>query len=102
MRLMTIMLLSLATLGACKGASPESQCEDIYKKELDFLGETLAEAFVGRALAQLEDVAAADDLAGVLTYERFLVGSLIIGFLTNDLEFLNNSTSSGLAWIATG
>ena len=32
MRLMTIMLLSLATLGACKGASPQSQCEDIYKK----------------------------------------------------------------------
>ncbi|HSN28068.1 MAG TPA: hypothetical protein VLT45_17390 [Kofleriaceae bacterium] len=23
---------SLAALGACKGASPQSQCEDIYKK----------------------------------------------------------------------
>ena len=32
MRLMTMLLLSLATLGACKGASPQSQCEDIYKK----------------------------------------------------------------------
>ena len=32
MRLMTIMLLSLATLGACKGADPTAQCEDIYKK----------------------------------------------------------------------
>ena len=32
MRLMTILLLSLATLGACKGADPKSQCEDIYKK----------------------------------------------------------------------
>lgn len=33
-RLTTIMMLSLATLGAvgCKGASPEAQCEDIYKK----------------------------------------------------------------------
>lgn len=32
MRLITIMALSVATLGACKGASPQSQCEDIYKK----------------------------------------------------------------------
>jgi hypothetical protein len=34
MRLMTIMLLALTTFGtvACKGASPEAQCEDIYKK----------------------------------------------------------------------
>ena len=32
MRLMMTMMLSLAALGACKGASPQSQCEDIYKK----------------------------------------------------------------------
>jgi long-chain-fatty-acid--[acyl-carrier-protein] ligase len=39
-------------------------------------GETLAEVFVNRALSQRGDVAAADDLSGVLTYEKLLVGAL--------------------------
>ena len=37
-------------------------------------GETIVEAFVARALADRRGVAAADDLSGVLTYERMLVG----------------------------
>ena len=41
-------------------------------------GDTLAEAFVTRALAHPNDVAAADDLTGVLTYERLLVGALTL------------------------
>jgi long-chain-fatty-acid--[acyl-carrier-protein] ligase len=41
-------------------------------------GETLAQAFVHRALAQPHAVAAADDQAGVLTYERLLVGALVL------------------------
>ncbi|HMC66637.1 MAG TPA: AMP-binding protein [Gemmataceae bacterium] len=41
-------------------------------------GETLAEAFVHRALANRKAVIAADDLAGVLTYERLLVGTLTL------------------------
>ncbi len=40
------------------------------------LGETIAEAFVTRALRNRSDVAVADDLAGVLTYERMLVGAV--------------------------
>lgn len=40
------------------------------------LGETIPEAFVTRALLHPRDVAVADDLAGVLTYERLLVGAL--------------------------
>jgi len=43
---------------------------------LAILGDTIGEAFVARALANRRDVAAADDLAGVLTYERLLVGAL--------------------------
>jgi long-chain-fatty-acid--[acyl-carrier-protein] ligase len=43
---------------------------------LEVLGETIAEGFVARALTNPRDVAAADDLAGVLTYERLLVGVL--------------------------
>ncbi len=31
-RLTTILVLGLATLGACKHDSPEAQCEAIYKK----------------------------------------------------------------------
>jgi long-chain-fatty-acid--[acyl-carrier-protein] ligase len=42
------------------------------------LGNTLAGAFVARALAHPRDVATADDLAGVLTYERLLVGALTL------------------------
>jgi long-chain-fatty-acid--[acyl-carrier-protein] ligase len=41
-------------------------------------GETLAEAFVQRALANRKAVIAADDQAGVLTYERLLVGTLML------------------------
>jgi long-chain-fatty-acid--[acyl-carrier-protein] ligase len=43
---------------------------------VEIKGETFAEAFVTRALANRRDVAAADDMAGVLTYERMLVGAL--------------------------
>jgi long-chain-fatty-acid--[acyl-carrier-protein] ligase len=43
---------------------------------LDVRGDTIAGAFVGRALANRRDVAAADDLAGALSYERLLVGAL--------------------------
>jgi long-chain-fatty-acid--[acyl-carrier-protein] ligase len=45
---------------------------------LKILGDTLAAAFVARALANRRDVAAADDLAGVMTYERLLVGALTL------------------------
>src|SRR5262249_48966635 len=45
---------------------------------LAILGETIPEAFVARALANPRDVAAADDLAGVLAYERMLVGALVL------------------------
>jgi long-chain-fatty-acid--[acyl-carrier-protein] ligase len=45
---------------------------------LQGLGDTIPEAFVARALANRADVAAADDFAGVLTYERVLVGALVM------------------------
>src|SRR5262249_39979327 len=41
-------------------------------------GETVAEAFVTRALAYPKDVVAADDLAGVVKYERLLIGALLM------------------------
>lgn len=45
---------------------------------LTTLGDTIPEAIVARCLANPKDVALADDLAGVLTYERLLVGALIL------------------------
>jgi long-chain-fatty-acid--[acyl-carrier-protein] ligase len=45
---------------------------------LAVLGDTVAQAFVARALANRRDIAAADDLAGVLTYEKLLVGALTL------------------------
>jgi long-chain-fatty-acid--[acyl-carrier-protein] ligase len=43
-----------------------------------YLGETIASAFVERALTCRKDVAVADDLSGALTYERLLVGALSV------------------------
>jgi acyl-CoA synthetase (AMP-forming)/AMP-acid ligase II/1-acyl-sn-glycerol-3-phosphate acyltransferase/acyl carrier protein len=42
------------------------------------LGETVAEAFLARALANPRDTAVADDLAGVLSYRQLLVGTLTL------------------------
>lgn len=42
------------------------------------LGDTIAEAFVNRALACRKDPVVADDRSGVLTYEKLLVGALIM------------------------
>jgi long-chain-fatty-acid--[acyl-carrier-protein] ligase len=45
---------------------------------LEIRGDTLAAAFVERALSSRRDVVVCDDLAGVLTYERLLVGALTL------------------------
>jgi acyl-CoA synthetase (AMP-forming)/AMP-acid ligase II/1-acyl-sn-glycerol-3-phosphate acyltransferase/acyl carrier protein len=44
----------------------------------DVLAETLAEAFVRRALLHPSEVAAADRVSGVLTYRRMLVGARLL------------------------
>jgi long-chain-fatty-acid--[acyl-carrier-protein] ligase len=40
------------------------------------LGETIPEAFLNRVAQHPKDVAVADDIAGVLTYEKLLIGAL--------------------------
>jgi long-chain-fatty-acid--[acyl-carrier-protein] ligase len=45
---------------------------------LAITGSTLLEAFVNRVLATPRDVAVADDLSGVLTYEKLLVGATVL------------------------
>jgi long-chain-fatty-acid--[acyl-carrier-protein] ligase len=43
---------------------------------LEILGETIPQSFVARAQVNPRDVAAADDIAGVVSYERMLTGAL--------------------------
>lgn len=50
------------------------------------LGETLADAFVRRALLQLDDIAVADGLSGVLTYRRLLVGVELMSRRITDFQ----------------
>ncbi|MFO0843037.1 MAG: acyl-[ACP]--phospholipid O-acyltransferase [Gemmataceae bacterium] len=47
-------------------------------EEAAILAESIPEAAVARALACRKDVVCADDLAGVLTYEKLLVGALVM------------------------
>lgn len=47
-------------------------------EQVTILGDTFAEAFVARALANPDDVVAADDVAGVLTYRRMHVGARVM------------------------
>lgn len=46
---------------------------------VSILGDTVGEAFVRRCLAHPKDAAAADDIAGVVTYERLLLGARLLG-----------------------
>lgn len=47
-------------------------------ESLRILGKTIPEAFVARALSNPRDVAAADEFSGVITYERLLIGALLM------------------------
>jgi long-chain-fatty-acid--[acyl-carrier-protein] ligase len=66
----------LAQRGKSKPAPPEWFRPPSDTGPLQILADTVPEAFVARALARRRDVAVADDLAGVLPYERLLVGAL--------------------------
>lgn len=48
------------------------------EEPLRVMGETILEAFVSLAVSKPKDVAAADELSGVMTYERLLIGALLM------------------------
>ncbi|HZY85256.1 MAG TPA: AMP-binding protein [Gemmataceae bacterium] len=54
---------------------PENWFHPPSGPKAEIVGDTVAEAFVRRALANPKDVACADDLAGAMTYEKLLVGA---------------------------
>ncbi|MGE0433836.1 MAG: AMP-binding protein [Planctomycetota bacterium] len=73
--------------GLMEGATPEPPPPAWFRKPDHYsdptttkplLAPTLGEAFVARALSQKKDVAVADSLAGTVTYERLLVGALLM------------------------
>jgi long-chain-fatty-acid--[acyl-carrier-protein] ligase len=66
----------LVEKGPPKPAPPAWFVPPSDDRPLEIHGDTIPEAFVARALANPRDVAAADDLSGVVTYERLLVGVL--------------------------
>ncbi len=52
----------------------------------EILADTIGEAFLRRALKQRSDVAAADAMSGVLTYERVLVGAQLMAKRFSELD----------------
>ncbi len=53
--------------------------EQPAEASLEILGDTIPQAIVRRALANRKQVIVADDLSGVLTYERLLTGAILLG-----------------------
>lgn len=58
-----------------KPPPPAWFAEPADKLSPEIVGDTLPEAILHRAIRQLKNVIAADDLAGAITYEKLLIGS---------------------------
>jgi long-chain-fatty-acid--[acyl-carrier-protein] ligase len=96
----------LAHRGPSKPAPPEWFRPPSDTKPLEILGETVPEALINRVLACRRDVTVADDMAGVLTYERLLVGVLTLSKRLAQLPAANvglmlpASVASDVAFVA--
>ncbi len=66
----------LVKKGPAKPAPPQWFQPPSGNEPPRILGDTVAQAFVERALRNPGDVVVADDMAGVLTYEKMLVGAV--------------------------
>lgn len=69
--------------GQLQSAPPPPVPEQWHKKPAaesrpDVLADSIPEAFVRRAVESADQVAVADDISGVLTYRRFLVGAVLL------------------------
>ncbi len=65
--------------GSAKPAPPEWFRASRDDDPMLPLGDTVAEAFVNRCFKNGTEIAAADDIAGVLTYERMFIGARVMG-----------------------
>ncbi len=57
-----------------------------YNARPEVLADTIADAFVSRALKQLDDIAVADAISGVLKFRRMLVGATLLSKQLRKLE----------------
>lgn len=69
--------------GQLSGAPPKPPAANWFTRpsdngSLEILAETIPAAFVERAFRHPQDVAVADDLAGAITYEKLLLGAMVI------------------------
>ena len=78
--------LSIAEPDEAQPAPPEWSKSSAPDGPPEVLAETLPEAFVRRALKNPADVAVADQLSGVLTYRRMLLGASLLGKRMAKLE----------------
>ncbi len=69
----------LAKKGVVKPPPPDWFRPPADTDPIEVLGDTVPAAFVHRAFRHLKDIAAADDLAGGVTYERMLLGARLLG-----------------------
>jgi long-chain-fatty-acid--[acyl-carrier-protein] ligase len=80
--------------------------EPSSKGILEIKSGTVAEAFVRRALSCPSDVAAADDVSGVVTYGRMLIGALAMAQRISPMEGANigimlpSSAGTGIVFMA--
>src|SRR5262249_34427374 len=68
----------LAEKGPVKPPSPEWFRPSFDDGSLKVAGENILDAFISHALGNRKEVAAADDLSGVLSYEKLLVGVIAL------------------------
>jgi long-chain-fatty-acid--[acyl-carrier-protein] ligase len=73
-----LLAQGLAEEAPLQPAPPEWSRSPASDAPPEIRGDTLLEAFVNQALAHPHDIAVADDLAGMLTYRRLLVGVLTL------------------------
>ena len=78
--------LSIEESAEAEPAPPAWQRPSASDQVAEVLAETLAEAFVRRALKNPDDVAVADRLSGVLTHRRMLIGASLLGKRMAKLE----------------
>jgi long-chain-fatty-acid--[acyl-carrier-protein] ligase len=76
----------LLTAAPPKRVPPEWKKPPSDTKPVEFLGETIPEALINRILRNPKDVAAADDLSGVITYEKLYVGVRTMAVRFRELE----------------
>lgn len=87
----TLGQLWMLAAGELAGGDEEAQVPPLWAQpapvgKAEVLGDTIAEAFVGRAQRSAKELAVTDQLSGALTYRRLLVGAELMARRFRKLE----------------